>query len=49
MVPKINDNRCYARTERAAELAASFFVIAVLLSFLAPVFDQEGFIFYYPG
>jgi geranylgeranylglycerol-phosphate geranylgeranyltransferase len=35
--------------KRAAELAASFFVVAVLLSFLAPVFDQKVSLFYYPG
>jgi len=35
--------------KRAAELAASFFAIAVLLSFLAPVFDQKVSLFYYPG
>ena len=34
---------------RAAELAATFFVLAVLLSFLAPVFDQRVSLFYYPG
>ena len=35
--------------KRAAMLAASFFVVAVLLSFLAPVFDQKVSLFYYPG
>jgi geranylgeranylglycerol-phosphate geranylgeranyltransferase len=35
--------------KRAAELAATFFVVAVLLSFLAPVFDQKVSLFYYPG
>lgn len=35
--------------KRAAELAGAFFVIAVLLSFLAPVFDQRVSLFYYPG
>ena len=35
--------------KRAAELAASFFVVAVLLSFLAPVFDPKVSLFYYPG
>ena len=34
--------------KRAAELAAAFFVVAVLLSFLAPVFDQKVSVFYYP-
>ncbi len=34
--------------KRAAELAAAFFVVAVLLSFLAPVFDQRVSLFYYP-
>jgi geranylgeranylglycerol-phosphate geranylgeranyltransferase len=34
--------------KRAAELAAAFFVAAVLLSFLAPVFDQRVSLFYYP-
>ena len=34
---------------RAAELAATLFVVAVLLSFLAPVFDQKVSLFYYPG
>ncbi len=33
----------------AAQLAAAFFVVAVLLSFLAPVFDQKVSLFYYPG
>jgi geranylgeranylglycerol-phosphate geranylgeranyltransferase len=35
--------------KRAAKLAAAFFVAAVLLSFLAPVFDQKVSLFYYPG
>src|SRR5207244_957849 len=35
--------------KRAAQLAATFFVVAVLLSFLAPVFDQKVSLFYYPG
>jgi geranylgeranylglycerol-phosphate geranylgeranyltransferase len=35
--------------KRAAQLAAAFFVVAVLLSFLAPVFDQKVSLFYYPG
>ena len=35
--------------KRAAELAAAFFVVAVLLGFLAPVFDQKVSLFYYPG
>ncbi len=35
--------------KRAAELAAIFFVLAVVLSFLAPVFDQKVSLFYYPG
>ena len=35
--------------KRAAEFAAAFFGIAVLLSFLAPVFDQKVSLFYYPG
>jgi geranylgeranylglycerol-phosphate geranylgeranyltransferase len=35
--------------KRAAMLAAEFFVVAVLLSFLAPVFDQKVSLFYYPG
>jgi geranylgeranylglycerol-phosphate geranylgeranyltransferase len=35
--------------KRAAELAAALFVVAVLLSFLAPVFDQRVSLFYYPG
>ncbi len=34
--------------KRAAELAAAFFVVAVLLSFLVPVFDQRVSLFYYP-
>ena len=34
--------------KRAAELAAAFFVVAVLLSFLVPVFDQKVSVFYYP-
>ena len=34
--------------KRAAELAAAFFLVAVLLSFLAPVFDQRVSLFYYP-
>lgn len=34
---------------RASELAAAFFLVAVLLSFLAPVFDQKVSLFYYPG
>lgn len=35
--------------KRAAQLTASFFVVAVLLSFLAPVLDQKVSLFYYPG
>jgi geranylgeranylglycerol-phosphate geranylgeranyltransferase len=35
--------------KRAAQLAAAFFVVAVLLSFLAPVFDQKVSLLYYPG
>jgi geranylgeranylglycerol-phosphate geranylgeranyltransferase len=35
--------------KRAAELAAIFFVLSVVLSFLAPVFDQKVSLFYYPG
>jgi geranylgeranylglycerol-phosphate geranylgeranyltransferase len=35
--------------KRAAQLAAAFFVVAVLLSFLPPVFDQKVSLFYYPG
>jgi geranylgeranylglycerol-phosphate geranylgeranyltransferase len=35
--------------KRAAQLAAAFFVIAVLLSFLAPIFDQRVSLLYYPG
>jgi len=35
--------------KRAAELATTFFIVAVLLSFLAPVFDQKVSLFYYPG
>ena len=35
--------------KRAAQLAAMFFVVAVLLSFLAPIFDQKVSLFYYPG
>jgi len=35
--------------KRAAELAATFFIVAVLLSFLAPVFDEKVSLFYYPG
>jgi len=35
--------------KRAAELAAIFFVLAVVPSFLAPVFDQKVSLFYYPG
>ena len=35
--------------KRAAQVAATFFVVAVLLSFLAPVFDQKVSLFYYPG
>jgi len=35
--------------KRAAELAAIFFVVAVLLSFLAPLLDQKVSLFYYPG
>jgi geranylgeranylglycerol-phosphate geranylgeranyltransferase len=35
--------------KRAATLAAAFFVVSVLLSFLAPVFDQKVSLFYYPG
>jgi geranylgeranylglycerol-phosphate geranylgeranyltransferase len=34
---------------RAAQLAAGLFVIAVLLSFLAPIFDQRVSLLYYPG
>src|SRR5439155_26846443 len=34
--------------KRAAELAAAFFVVAVLLSFLGPVFDQRVSMLYYP-
>jgi len=34
--------------KRAAELAAAFFVVAVLLSFLVPIFDQRVSLFYYP-
>src|SRR5947199_4131922 len=34
--------------KRAAELAAAFFAIAVLLSFLVPIFDQRVSLFYYP-
>ncbi len=34
---------------RAAQLAAGLFVIAVLLSFLAPVLDHKVSSFYYPG
>lgn len=34
---------------RAAEIATALFVVAVLLSFLAPVFDQKVSLFYYPG
>jgi len=36
-------------TKRAAQLATAFFVVAVLLSFLAPVFDQKVSLLYYPG
>ena len=35
--------------KRAAQLAAAFFVVSVLLSFLAPVLDQKVSLFYYPG
>lgn len=35
--------------KRAAQLASAFFIVAVLLSFLAPVFDQKVSLFYYPG
>lgn len=35
--------------KRAAELAATFFVVAVLLSFLAPFLDPKVSLFYYPG
>jgi geranylgeranylglycerol-phosphate geranylgeranyltransferase len=35
--------------KRAAELAATLFVVAVFLSFLAPFFDQKVSLFYYPG
>ena len=35
--------------KRAAQVASAFFVVAVLLSFLAPVFDQKVSLFYYPG
>ena len=35
--------------KRAAQLSATFFVVAVLLSFLAPVFDQKVSLFYYPA
>ena len=35
--------------KRAAELAAAFFIVAVLLSFLAPVFDQRVSLLYFPG
>ena len=34
--------------KRAAELAAAFFFVAVLLSFLVPVFDQRVSMLYYP-
>jgi geranylgeranylglycerol-phosphate geranylgeranyltransferase len=34
--------------KRAAQLAAAFFVVAVLLSFLAPILDQKVSLFYYP-
>ena len=34
--------------KRAAELAAAFFVVAVLLSVLGPIFDQRVSLFYYP-
>jgi len=34
--------------KRAAELAAAFFVVAVLLSFLVPVLDQRVSMLYYP-
>jgi len=34
--------------KRAAELAAAFFAVAVLLSFLVPVFDQRVSVLYYP-
>jgi geranylgeranylglycerol-phosphate geranylgeranyltransferase len=35
--------------KRASELAAALFVVAVLLSFLAPLLDQKISFFYYPG
>jgi geranylgeranylglycerol-phosphate geranylgeranyltransferase len=35
--------------KRASELATILFVLAVVLSFLAPVFDQKVSLFYYPG
>ncbi len=34
--------------KRAAQLAAAFFVVAILLSFMAPIFDQKVSLFYYP-
>jgi len=34
---------------RASQIVAAFFVVAVLLSFLAPVLDQKVSLFYYPG
>src|SRR3989475_8349291 len=34
--------------KRAAELAATFFIVPVLLSFLAPFLDQKVSLFYYP-
>jgi geranylgeranylglycerol-phosphate geranylgeranyltransferase len=34
--------------KRAAQLAAAFFVVAVFLSFLAPILDQRVSLFYYP-
>jgi geranylgeranylglycerol-phosphate geranylgeranyltransferase len=35
--------------KRAAELAATFFIVAVLLSFLAPIFDPKVSLLYFPG
>jgi geranylgeranylglycerol-phosphate geranylgeranyltransferase len=35
--------------KRASELAAALFIVAVLLSFLAPLLDQKVSLFYYPG
>lgn len=35
--------------KRAAQLAVAFFVVAVLLSFLAPIFDQKVSLLYYPA